>query len=137
MAKIILTSRYLRNASKEKLWNYVRYIGTREGVERIPAENKKNPASVRQKQLVRQIIRDFPDSKKMLEYEDYQKNPTKYDKEGVVNYNIGQIHYQKTTDEMILWIYLKSDSMKIRDSLNVSVSSSDETTTTTSDKTKP
>ena len=66
MAKIILTSRYLRNASKEKLWNYVRYIGTREGVERIPAENKKNPASVRQKQLVRQIIRDFPDSKKMV-----------------------------------------------------------------------
>lgn len=41
MAKIILTSRYLRNASKETLRNYVRYIGTREGVERIPAENKK------------------------------------------------------------------------------------------------
>ena len=76
MAKIILTSRYLRNASKETLRNYVRYIGTREGVERIPAENKKNPASIRQKQLVRQIIRDFPDSKKMLEYEDYQKNQT-------------------------------------------------------------
>ena len=55
MAKIILTSRYLRNASKETLRNYVRYIGTREGVERIPAENKKNPASIRQKQLVRQI----------------------------------------------------------------------------------
>ena len=76
MAKIILTSRYLRNASEEKLRNYVRYIGTREGVERIPAENKKNPASARQKQLVKQIIRDFPNSKEMLEYEDYQKNPT-------------------------------------------------------------
>ena len=45
---------------------------------------------------------------KQLLLADYQKNPTKYDKEGVVNYNIGQIHYQKTTDEMILWIYLKS-----------------------------
>ena len=76
MAKIILTSRYLRNASEEKLRNYVRYIGTREGVERIPAENKKNPASARQKQLVKQIIRDFPNSKEVLEYEDYQKNPT-------------------------------------------------------------
>ena len=73
---------------------------------------------------------------KQLLLADYQKNPTN-DKAGVVNYNIGQIHYQKTTDEMILWIYLKSDSMKIRDSLNVSVSSSDETTTITSDKTNP
>lgn len=76
MAKIILTSRYLRNASKEKIRNYVRYIGTREGVERVPAENRNNPASAHQKQLVRQIIRDFPKSKEILEYEDYRKNPT-------------------------------------------------------------
>ena len=31
---------------------------------------------------------------KQLLLADYQKNPTKYDKEGVVNYNIGQILYQ-------------------------------------------
>lgn len=73
---------------------------------------------------------------KQLLLADYQKNPTKYDKEGVVNYNIGQIHYQNTTDELILWIYLKSDSMKIRDSLSISVSSSDETLNTAGDNIK-
>ena len=35
MPKIIFTSRYLRDAPPEQLENYVRYIGTREGVEKI------------------------------------------------------------------------------------------------------
>lgn len=76
MAKIILTSRYLRNTSSTKLSNYVRYIATREGVEKITVENGKHPATAKQKQLIRQIIKDFPDAKKLLEYEDYQKNAT-------------------------------------------------------------
>ena len=35
MAKIIFTSRYLRDAPPAQLENYVRYVGTREGVEKI------------------------------------------------------------------------------------------------------
>lgn len=41
MAKLIFTSRYIRNAPPEHLQNYVRYISTREGVEKVD-ESKKN-----------------------------------------------------------------------------------------------
>ncbi len=34
MAKLIFTSRYTRDAPPEHLQNYVRYISTREGVEK-------------------------------------------------------------------------------------------------------
>ena len=34
MAKLIFTSRYIRDAPPEHLQNYVRYISTREGVEK-------------------------------------------------------------------------------------------------------
>ena len=35
MPKIIFTSQYMRNAPPAQLENYVKYIGTREGVEKI------------------------------------------------------------------------------------------------------
>ena len=35
MPRLIFTSHYLRDAPPEHLENYVRYIGTREGVEKI------------------------------------------------------------------------------------------------------
>lgn len=41
MAKLIFTSRYIRDAPPEYLQNYVRYISTREGVEKVD-ESKKN-----------------------------------------------------------------------------------------------
>lgn len=53
MAKPIFTSRYIRDALPEHLQNYVRYISTREGVEKAD-ENKKNiPITAAQKDLIR------------------------------------------------------------------------------------
>lgn len=37
---------------------------------------KRKPATVNQKQLIAKILRDFPDSKNSLEYEDYRQNKT-------------------------------------------------------------
>jgi len=76
MAKLIFTSRYIRNAPPEHLQNYVRYISTREGVEKVDESKKNLPVTSAQKNLLRQLLKDMPESKDMLEYEDYRKHPT-------------------------------------------------------------
>ena len=57
--------------------NYAKYIATREGVELAEDTTRHLPATVKQKALVRQILRDFPDSKDFHEYSDYEHNPTR------------------------------------------------------------
>lgn len=76
MPKIIFTSRYLRDAPPAKLENYVRYIGTREGVEKVEGSRQKLPATEQQKNKIGQIIRDIPAAKEMLEYTDFLLQPT-------------------------------------------------------------
>lgn len=69
MAKLIFTSRYLKDAKPSQKENYVHYIGTRKGVEKIDTSKKHLPATVSQKKLVHQLLQDFPATKEMLEYE--------------------------------------------------------------------
>lgn len=76
MPKIIFTSRYLRDAPPEQLENYVRYIGTREDVEKIDESKRHLPATVHQKEFIKQLIRDIPQAKEMLEYADFLLRPT-------------------------------------------------------------
>ena len=77
MPKIIFTSRYLRDAPPEQLGNYVKYIGTREGVEKIDESKGHLPATAAQKKLIAQLLRDLPKVRAMLEYEDYRLHPTR------------------------------------------------------------
>lgn len=77
MPNIIFTSRYLRDAPPEQLANYVKYIGTREGVEKIDESKGHLPATAAQKKLIAQLLRDLPKAKEMLEYGDYQLHPTR------------------------------------------------------------
>lgn len=76
MAKLIFTSRYLRDAPPAQLENYVRYIGTREGVEKMDSSKHYLPETIHQKQLIKQLLRDIPEAEEMLEYEDYRRKPT-------------------------------------------------------------
>ena len=76
MAKLIFTSRYIRDAPPEHLQNYVRYISTREGVEKADESKKNLPATSAQKDLIRQLLKDMLESRDMLEYEDYRQRST-------------------------------------------------------------
>lgn len=76
MPKLIFTSHYLRDAPPEHLENYVRYIGTREGVEKIDESKLSLPATGNQKELIAQLIRDIPQTKELLEYADFLLRPT-------------------------------------------------------------
>lgn len=76
MPKIIFTSRYMKDAPAAQLANYVKYIATRDGVEKIDESKRELPATVAQKKLIAQLLKDFPEAKHMLEYEDFKRHPT-------------------------------------------------------------
>ena len=81
LSQIIVTSRYLKSGtqkSKNKRRNYTKYIATRETVEvrdQNPIDRNDN-ATKNQKQLLNDLLLDFPEAKRYLEYEDYTANPT-------------------------------------------------------------
>jgi len=66
----------MRDSPPVQLENYVKYIGTREGVEKIDESKLLLPATVKQQLLIGQLIRDIPSAKDMLEYADYCESPT-------------------------------------------------------------
>ena len=76
MAKLITKFKYLKPSSRQSVGGYAKYIATREGVEKVDDTFKTDPSTEKQKKLIERILRDFPDSNSMLEYEDYLKEPT-------------------------------------------------------------
>ena len=75
MPRIIVTSRYLKSGNKKNLSNYVKYIATRPGsvTKDIPNEDKQ--VTEKQKELIETMLKDFPDSRTIYEYDDYVSNP--------------------------------------------------------------
>lgn len=77
MAKIIFTSRYFKNPKRSNVGKLVKYMGTREGVEKLPNGIDNSPATKKQQNLVQSIVKNYPESKKYIEYTDYESTPTK------------------------------------------------------------
>lgn len=76
MAKLITKFKYLKPNARQSVGGYAKYIATREGVDKIDESLKFTNSSVKQQQFIQKILKDFPDSKDSLEYEDYLKNST-------------------------------------------------------------
>ena len=74
MARLILKSPYLKCDGNSSVSGYLRYIGTRERVEVLPDDR---PPTRKQEQLIRKLTKDFPSSKELDEYSDYEAKPTK------------------------------------------------------------
>ena len=81
LSQIIVTSRYLKSGtqkSKNKRRNYTKYIATRETVE-VRDQNtidRNSTATKNQQKLLGDLLSDFPEAQRYLEYEDYTANPT-------------------------------------------------------------
>lgn len=75
-SQIVIACRYLKNGKrgKTKRRNFTKYIATRESVEKRPQNTGKTTAN--QKQLIAELIKEFPMAKQYLEYTDYTKNPS-------------------------------------------------------------
>lgn len=79
MARIILKCPYLKSSEKTAahLSNLVKYIATRDGVEKMESAHRLWHSTKNQQALIVQILREFPDTKDLFEYEDYCENPNR------------------------------------------------------------
>lgn len=76
MSLLIVTSRYLKSGTaktKSQRKNYTKYIATRETVE---VREQKKYSTENQQKLLNDLLNDFPEAKKYLEYEDYKNIST-------------------------------------------------------------
>lgn len=74
MSKLILRCNYLKNAPPSHLANYMNYISTREGVEKTDG---LLPATVKQKELIADLLSKIEDAERMHEYYDYLQRQTR------------------------------------------------------------
>lgn len=74
MARLIVKSPYIKCNGNGSVSGYLRYIATRDRVELI---HDDRPHTRKQEQLIKKLVKDFPDSKHLPEYMDWQNAPTK------------------------------------------------------------
>lgn len=72
-----MKSPYIKPNSKTHIGNYVSYIATRDGVEKADSTQKFMEATEKQKQIIKKLISDYPDSKNLYEYQDYLDKPNR------------------------------------------------------------
>ena len=75
MAKIIVSCRFQKSA--KDIADLIRYMATREGVEKLPDTKIYKIATSSQHDLILSVVKHFPQSKKFLEYEDFYAMPTR------------------------------------------------------------
>ena len=77
MARIVFISPYLKCGSSARRSNLLHYVATRKGVELLQDEDRSLPATKKQQEYIARLIRAFPSTTELLEYEDYMAAPTR------------------------------------------------------------
>ena len=90
MAKIFFTSNYYKNPSRANTGKLLRYIGTRESVEKLPEGIDHAPATVRQQRLIAEVLKCFPHSRQYPEYEKYESDSSKSNASNFISAVINQ-----------------------------------------------
>lgn len=78
MSKIIFTSRYIKNSAKVNAGKLIRYMGTREGVEKLPDGIDNKPPTQKQRDLICECITAVPEALMYPELKMYQEQETRY-----------------------------------------------------------
>ena len=70
MARLIVKSPYIKCGGGQNASGDLNYIATRERVEIVPDDR---PPTRKQEQLIQKLVKDFPNTKELLEYNDYKR----------------------------------------------------------------
>ncbi len=77
MPRIIVKCRYYKNAAEGNLGGLMKYIATREGVEKLPIAQRTLPATDNQKQFITEIVNRNNSVRTTPEYKTYMKAKTR------------------------------------------------------------
>ena len=100
MPKIIVTSTFRKGGGagkKGSAGGLLKYMGTREGVEKLPLSQAKVPATKRQKSLIDTVLKRIPDAVQYPEYQEFLEAGTK----GAANAFLNTIQKQEEDAEKI------------------------------------
>lgn len=76
MPRLIFKCPYLKSGSTKHKGNLISYMATRSGVQKISICNGNVQSTKNQEKIILQILKEFPDTKKLFEYEDYIRDKT-------------------------------------------------------------
>ena len=102
MAKFILKWRYFKPQTAIHRERYLKYIATREGVEKICDGMRNSPATRKQNRLIKSLIQDFGIPSACEEYERYKKNPTRQTATDLIDYFMDEQADQIASKEIYL-----------------------------------
>lgn len=88
MSRFIMKWRYIKSGTGKHSEQLVKYIATREGVEKCDESWKVEQATEEQERMIRKLITDFPAAKQSFEYRDYKDRKTKYTASEFINRTI-------------------------------------------------
>ena len=78
MARIVFISPYLKGGQNAAMLAHrTRYFATRPGVELLADERGLLPVTKKQQEFIARLLKSFPTSKELIEYEDYLTQPTR------------------------------------------------------------
>lgn len=77
MPKIIFTSRYIKNPVRANAGKLVKYMGTREGVEKLPDGFDHRPATKKQIALICDLIKAYPPAWNYPEFVDFRQEQSR------------------------------------------------------------
>ncbi len=77
MPKLICTSRYIKNSKSKNAGNLIKYMGTREGVEKLSNGYDNSPATQKQHNLICDLLRAYPPAWNYPEFEKYRVEQSK------------------------------------------------------------
>lgn len=77
MPKIIFTSRYIKNPASSNAGKLIKYMGTREGVEKLSNGIDNSPATKKQNDLICTALKTVPEAWDYPEMKSYFENKTK------------------------------------------------------------
>ncbi len=77
MPKLVCTSRYIKNSQSKNAGNLIKYMGTREGVEKLSDGYDNKPATKKQHNLICELLKAYPPA---WEYPEFQKYITEHSK---------------------------------------------------------
>ena len=100
MPKIIVTSTFRKGGGAGKkggAGGLLKYMGTREGVEKLPLSQAKVPATKQQQSLIGTVLKRIPDAVQYPEYQEFLKSGTK----GAANTFLNTILKQEEDAEKI------------------------------------
>ena len=100
MPKIIVTSTFRKGGGAGKkggAGGLLKYMGTREGVEKLPLSQANAPATKRQKTLIESVIKRIPEAVHYPEYQEFLKAETK----GAANEFLNSVLQQEEEAEKI------------------------------------